>query len=276
MQFAGIQNMQPIDDSQLIQSFAQFNLVNHNQGYMYPQNLIDQYPLGAQNYNNSNDVSLENNYSNNETPLSSVPSHMKNTNRQNRSQSINRVPESSQYMKESFLFDKLTSDNSKDDNTIQRDQNPLNIERQEPRSFAPRILKYNMPEIDNLSSPSRSSQSSRFTFNDAASCSSLDLSFDGSGNPYIKAHKSSAFAKVQPGEFSDRGSSLSADDQKHIDNTEIEKGLLIDADDNMDDNDNKFQNKSSFFRLKDTSSDQPNPDDTPQNSSKTLGGDFEP
>lgn len=164
--------MPPMDDSQLIQSFAQFNLLNQNAGYMYPQNTIEQYPLngqGVQSYNNSNDLSLENNYSNNENPLSSVPSHLKNSSRMVRSHSINRIPEGSQYMKESFLFDKLTNDNSKDDNTIQRDSNPLNIEKSEARSFAPRILKYNMPDVDNHSSASRSSQSSRFTFNDAAS-----------------------------------------------------------------------------------------------------------
>ena len=153
--------MPPMDDSQLIQSFAQFNLLNQNAGYMYPQNTIEQYPLngqGVQSYNNSNDLSLENNYSNNENPLSSVPSHLKNSSRPVRSHSINRIPEGSQYM-----------NNSKDDNTIQRDSNPLNIEKSEARSFAPRILKYNMPDVDNHSSASRSSQSSRFTFNDAAS-----------------------------------------------------------------------------------------------------------
>lgn len=263
MQFNGIQNMPVMDDSQLIQRFGQFNLVNQNMQYMQAQNTIEQYQLPQQNYSNSNEMSLDNNYSNNENPLSSLPLHLQTKAKPTRPHSTNRVPESSTYMKESFLFDKLTSENSKDDNTIQKVQNPLKVEKQEVRSFAPRVLKYNMPEVDNLSSPSRSSQSSVFSFNDAGSWSSLDLSFDGSGNPYLKPFRASAFAKVQTGDNSDRSSSLSADDRKNYENQEIEKGLLIEMEENNDD-ESKFQNKSSFYRLKDSSGEEINADDTPK------------
>lgn len=248
-----------LDDSQLVHRFGQFNLVNHNMNYMpNPQNAIDQYQLSAQAMSNSNDMSLDNNCSANaETPLSSVPLHLRNSNRPVRSQSINRVPESSKYMKESFLFDKLTRSNSKDDNTLQKDQNPLKVERPEVKSFVPKILKYNMPDVDNCSSPSISSQSSYFSFNDAASCSSLDMSFDGTGMPYLKPFRASAFAKVQAGDNSDRSSSLSADDRRDYDE-EIEKGLLIDTDDMNNEGEARAQNKSSFFRLKGTP--EPNPE----------------
>lgn len=253
MPFNGVQNMGVLDDSQLVHRFGQFNLVNHNLNYMTnPQNGIDQFQLSAQTMSNSNDMSLDNNCSANaETPLSSVPLHLRNSNRPVRSQSINRVPESSKYMKESFLFDKLTRSNSKDDNTLQKDQNPLKVERPEVKSFVPKILKYNMPDVDNCSSPSISSQSSYFSFNDAASCSSLDMSFDNTGMPYLKPLRASAFAKVQAGDRSDRSSSLSADDKREYDE-EIEKELLIDTDDMNNEGEARPQNKSSFFRLKDT------------------------
>ncbi len=98
---------------------------------------------------------------------------------------------------------------------------------------------------DNLSNSSLSSKSSIFSFNESASCSSLEMSFDGSGTPYIKPFRTSAFAKVKNGADGDQSNSQeSSEDYK---SQEREKPVQ------MDDGSyeaNKHKNKSSFFRLK--------------------------
>jgi len=235
------------DDSQLIQSFGQFNLTNLNYNYNQPQPMYDM----PQNVNISTDISLDNNNSVNNDPISSLPFHMRTQHKVNRSHSINRVPESSQYMKESFLFEKIGGVNVKDDNTIHHDKSPIQVEG--GKSFNPVILQNNIRNLSRGSSPSRSSQSSMYSsVNDGISCSSLDLSFDGSGNPYLKPFRASAFAKVQQNDNSDRSSSISADERGNIRQKEEEKEIEMESDGPNDDSDSKLKQKSSFFRLKDT------------------------
>ena len=224
-----------MDDSQLIQSFAQFSLMNHNANYQ--QNTIDMYQIPVQNSTHSNEISLENNYSNYEGHLSSLPSHM-TSNRFHRSHSINKIPESSTYMKDNFLFEKIGEKTCKDDTTIKIYQNPITIDQNDPNQIQPLVLKNHNKDFENLSNSSYSSKSSLVSFSDGGSCSSLDMSFDGSGMPYIKPYRTSAFAKVQHnnGEYSN---SQDSDDYK---NQEKEKPMEIE--------DSKGGMKSSFFRLK--------------------------
>jgi hypothetical protein len=234
------QNTHIMDDFQLINGFSQLNLSNQS-GY-YNQNNLDFYNIPVQNNNQSNELSLDNNFSNYEGHLSSVPAHMKV--KQGRSHSINKIPERSQYMQDSFLFDKM-SDNaaSKDDTVIRIDLNPLNLGELEPRKNQYTIFK-NKIEAERLSNSSRSSLSSFYSINDGASCSSLDLSFDESGLPYLRSFKQSAFAKVKKADSSDLSQSQDSEENK---NREAEKHMEFD-DGSYEDN--KHQNKSSFFRLK--------------------------
>mmetsp|Transcript_881 Transcript_881/g.762 ORF Transcript_881/g.762 Transcript_881/m.762 type:complete len:270 (+) Transcript_881:430-1239(+) len=126
MNLGSNQNMGFVDDSQLIQSFAQFSLMNQNPNYC--QNTTDAYQIPIQNSTNSNDISLENNFSNYGQHLSSVPAHMTST-KMNRSHSINnRESQGSGYMTENFLFDKIGEKTSKDDTTIKIYQNPITLE----------------------------------------------------------------------------------------------------------------------------------------------------
>ena len=113
-----------------------------------------------------------------------------------RSNSINnQIQPSSPYMKENFLFDKLGEKTSKDDTTIKIYQNPITIEQNDPTSLQPFNLMNHRLEVDALSNSSVSSKSS--IFNDSGSCSSIDLSFDGTGAPFLKPFRTSAFAKVK-------------------------------------------------------------------------------
>lgn len=235
MNIPQVQNGHMMDDFQLINGFSQINL--NNQKPNYGQNNLDFYQFQAQN-NNSTDLSLENNFSNYEGRLSSIPAHMKK--KIHRSHSINNVPASSLYMKDSFLFDKM-GDNSaaKDDTVIKYDLHPLNFESKQNQFNGPNIKK----EADLLSSSSQSDQSSFISINDGASCSSLEISFDGSGLPYLKPFRQSAFAKVKNNHESDL--SKSQDSEEH-NNIETEKHMIFD-DVIMDED--KNQCKSSFFRL---------------------------
>jgi hypothetical protein len=236
MNIPQVQNGHMMDDFQLINGFSQINL--NNQRHNYGQNNFDFYQFPNQN-NNSTDLSLENNFSNYEGRLSSIPAHMIKKN--NRSHSIKNVPASSLYMKDSFLFDKM-GDNSaaKDDTVIKFDLHPLNLERKSLHSNIP-----NKKEADLLSNSSKSSQSSFISINDGASCSSLEMSFDGSGLPYIKTFsRQSAFAKVKKNDVSDL--SQSQDSEEH-NNKETEKHMIFD---DVTYDENKNQYKSSFFKLK--------------------------
>jgi hypothetical protein len=236
MNIPQVHNGHMMDDFQLINGFSQINL--NNQRPNYGQNNLDFYQFPEQN-NNSNDLSLENNFSNYEGHLSSIPAHM--IKKTNRSHSIKNIPECSLYMKDSFLFDKM-GDNSaaKDDTVIKFDLHPLNLE---PKPLHPTIL--NKKEADLLSSSSKSSQSSFVSINDGASCSSLEMSFDGSGLPYLKPFsRQSAFAKVKKNNASDL--SQSQDSEEHS-NRETEKHMIFD---DLIFDENKNQYKSSFFKLK--------------------------
>ena len=184
------------DDSQLINNYNQFSLINQNPYYTYnQQSTLEQYQVPMQNMNQqfadmnfgdyNSQQSLENNMCLSEGPISSVPLYMRKM-RPIRSQSINREAKGSQYMKESFLFEKLESNSAKDDNILHRDQQPIMIENLDSKQFMPKILRYNKNDYENLSSVCGSSQSSMQSFGDGGSQSSLDLSFDGSGVPYIK------------------------------------------------------------------------------------------
>lgn len=193
-------------------------------------------------------MSLDNNFSNNNDPLSSLPLHMRGI-RPVRSHSINRLPQSSAYMKESFLFDKIKDSHYKDDDALEKEYSPLFSDNQESKSFQPRILKYNAMDFENMSNSSVSSQSSAYSFSDAGSASSLDLSFDGSGMPYLKSFKASAFAKVQNHEKSNHTSSLS--DHSHSDSEGNAKVAdLVPNTITAIKADSKPLKKSSFFRLR--------------------------
>lgn len=242
MNLAWNQPMGFVDDSQLIQSFAQFSLMNQNP-YYGQQNMMDLYQMQTQS-NGNDDISLENNFSNYEGQLSSIPSHMK-SNRLQRSHSINRIPESSTYIKENFLFDKLGEKTWKDDTTIKNDQNPILVEEKEPTPI--QNFKYfnQIQADDNLSNSSGTSKSSFVSFNESASCSSLEMSFDGSGAPYIKPFRTSAFAKVK--NVSDCNQSNSQESSEDFHSQEREKPVEIN-DGSYDAAKNK--SKSSFFRLK--------------------------
>ena len=175
------------------------------------QNGIGQYQFPTQDINenferqmnlfetNSN-ASLDNNFSVNNEPLSSLPLHLRNR-KPVRSNSITQLPKSSKYMQESFLFDKITASNSKDDNILQKDHNQIHMEEPEQKKFIPTVLKFNrnLMGMSDWSSPrSQSSQSSVFSYGDSGgSASSLDISFDGSGLPYLKPARVSAFAKLK-------------------------------------------------------------------------------
>jgi len=234
-----------VDDSQLIQSFSQFSLMNANPNFGQ-QNAFDLYNIPAPNSVNSCDISLENNFSNYGGHLSSLPSYMTSS-RMNRSHSINnRLPDCSSYMKENFLFDKIGEKISKDDTTIRINKNPITVEPLDSKPFQPLILKNHKIEIDALSNSSYSSKSSKISFNESGSCSSLEISFDGSGVPYMKPFRTSAFAKVKNNPTQDLSNSQDSDDYK---NQEKEKPMEMEdsSNDNL-----KCQSKSSFFRLKNT------------------------
>lgn len=235
-----------------------YGVADDSQLYYRPMNTLEQYQVPIQNisqqfenmnFGDQNSVqSLENNLSISEGPISSLPLYMRKI-RPIRSQSINRTNEGSSYMKQNFLFDKITASHIKDDNSLQSDQNPISLENLDAKQFMPRILIYNKQDNDNLSSVGGSSQSSLVSFNDAGSLSSLDLSFDGSGMPYIRNQKQSAFSRVKSNK-----SDHSNDDQMDDNGTYEMK-----VDQNMNDvnessHDSKTFNKSSFYRLKNDSS----------------------
>lgn len=114
----------------------------------------------------------------------------------------------------------------------------------------PVILKNKWQDIDGSSNAS--SISSLWSNNDACSVSSIDLSFDGSGMPYIKTNKQSAFSRVHK---KSQGSLSNPDEDKDYITYEEEKGLGNLGDDNDSSQDiNKKVNKSSFFRLKNSKS----------------------
>jgi hypothetical protein len=189
-------------------------------------------------------MSLENNFSSNNDPLSSLPLHMREIRPAVRSHSINRIPQSSAYMKESFLFDKVKNSHFKDDDALAKNYSPLFSNSQDSKSFQPKILKYNANDFENMSNSSISSQSSAYSFSDAGSASSLDLSFDGSGLPYLKPFRASAFAKVQNNK-SDHTSSLS----DHSDSEGNSKADVLDPNTLTGGKaDSRPLKKSGFFR----------------------------
>lgn len=107
----------------------------------------------------------------------------------------------------------------------------------------PPNLKLRKAESDLLSNSSYSSRSSIPSINDNASVSSLDLSFDGAGNPTFKnTKKTSAFAKVRGG--TENYDSVSEDDSQ---NDEPSKPKSNNASPVR----MSGKKKSSFFRLKD-------------------------
>ena len=138
----------------------------------------------------------------------------------------------------------MSEDNNsaKDDTIIKIDLHPLNYGQLEPTKNHHSILK-NKIEGDMFSNSSKSSKSSFISINDVASCSSLDLSFDGSGVPYLNPFRQSAFSKIKKGDNSDLSQSQDSEEQK---NPEKEKHMQFN-DGSYDENHNK---KSSFFRLK--------------------------
>ena len=205
------------------------------------------------------EVSFENTYSSN-NPLSSLPLHMRVI-RPIRSHSINRLPQNSAYMKETFLFDKITQAHSKDDATLDKEYSPLFTDNQDSKQFRPRILKYNEMDVENLSNSSMSSQSSAYSFSDVGSASSLDLSFDEWGMPYLKPFRASAFAKFQNNDISEHSSSVS--DQSCSDSEGIPNRLfpIFDNSSSKRPPPPKFTKKSSFFRLREDNDKERNMDD---------------
>jgi hypothetical protein len=212
-----------------------------NQNVNYGGNTIEQYQMQVPNDVGSTDLSLENNFSNYEGQLSSVPANMSNHAKTHRANSISRIPERSSYFKDTFLFEKMGGSKPNDDSTIRKDSNPIQIEQLDVKSFQPRILQLNKPDPDALSNSSYSSQSSLRSFTDGGSCSSLELSFDGAGTPYLKPGRPSAFAKIKNNSNNDNShdeENKEEEPEKHMD---LEEGSY----------DKKQKVKSSFFRLKD-------------------------
>lgn len=248
-QIAPISSYGCADDSGLIAEQSQLNLANQNMDVQMPQNqsTLDAYnfPMqglneGLENLNlfetNSN-ASLDNNFSQKNEPLSSLPLHIQKHRAPIRSNSINRLPGGSKYFQESFLFDKMDANNVKDDNSLQIDQNPLKMPESKPNVIPTQILKQNFDHVKSeCSSVSESSQSSMFSFGDSGSQSSLDLSFDGHGQPYLKPCRVSAFAKVKNRkEQSDKSSSISRSNDdlasRENDNGFDEEEKQLDGDD---------------------------------------------
>jgi hypothetical protein len=191
---------------------------------------------------NKSQQSLENHMNMSEGPISSLPLYMRQM-RPIRSLSINRETQGSAYIKDSFLFDKLTSSNVKDDMGIQNAQKPNLLGNLDTNQFMPRIIKPRLNDNDGISSVGGSSQSSIVSFNDGGSVSSLDLSFDGSGVPYFRNYKQSAFSLV-------KGSKSDHSEDDNNNNTFDAKVNQNINDVNESSHDSKKLNKSSFFRLK--------------------------
>jgi len=106
----------------------------------------------------------------------------------------------------------------------------------------PPNLKLRKAESDIYSNSSYSSRSSIPSINDNASVSSLDLSFDGAGNPtFKKSTKTSAFAKVRGG--TENYDSVSEDESQNSDSDKPKSG-------NTSPVGIGNKKKSSFFRLK--------------------------
>ena len=119
------------------------------------------------------------------------------------------------------------------------------MENFDANQFMPRIIKYNPTDNDALSSVGGSSQSSIVSFNDGGSVSSLELSFDGSGMPFLRNNKQSAFSRVKS-----NVSDHSGDDNPESSNTYDHKTDQLMIDGNESSHDSRKHNKSSFFRLK--------------------------
>lgn len=111
------------------------------------------------------------------------------------------------------------------------------------KPLLPPNLKLRRAESDLLSNSSYSSRSSIPSINDNASVSSLDLSFDGAGNPTFnkKNTKTSAFAKVRGG--TENYDSVSEDEDSGSD---VGKARSNNASPVR----MGTKKKSSFFRLK--------------------------
>lgn len=129
MNMGNNQNVGLVDDSQLINNFAQMSLMNQGYNFGMPQ---------PQAYNSCKNLSvgLDNGgYGNFEGQLSSIPPHMKPKMKTIRSNSISGIPSSYGYNKidmtagvnnannpqlmgGSFLFDKYRSSASKDDSSF--------------------------------------------------------------------------------------------------------------------------------------------------------------
>lgn len=111
------------------------------------------------------------------------------------------------------------------------------------KPLLPPNLKLRRAESDLLSNSSYSSRSSIPSINDNASVSSLDLSFDGAGNPTFnkKNTKTSAFAKVRGG--TENYDSVSEDDDQ-------DQNVGKSRSNNASPVRMGSKKKSSFFRLK--------------------------
>jgi len=263
------QNMGMGDDAQLVQNFAQMSLMNQNfANFGIPQpsnyNSCKNLDMGLGGDGSNNDNS-NGNFGNYEGQLSSVPPHMK-TSKLTRSNSISGVPSSSgfskidlsnnsvnnsSYMNEAFLFEKFGQKMSKDDSSFCKCNSTTAVDPIISQPLLPPSMKLRKAESDLLSNSSYSSKSSVLSFNDNVSCSSLDLSFDGSGKPYLKnPPKVSAFAKVKGG--TEANDSVSEDDDSmDPNNSSSEKRVRSN---HVSPSRPGNKKKSSFFRLKNVES----------------------
>ena len=263
MQVNPVNNYGIVDDSQLINSYNQVNLTNFNPNYSNQISTLDQYQIPMQNLGqqfagmgfgeNNSQQSLENNMGMSDGPISSLPLYMRKM-RPIRSQSINRDSKESGYMNNNFLFEKVQDHHSKDDIGIQKDVQPIKMENFDANQFMPKVIKY---ENDALSSVGGSSQSSIMSFNDGGSVSSLELSFDGSGIPFLRNNKQSAFSRVKS-----NMSEHSGEENNEGNNTYDNKAdqLMVEVNDSS--HDSRKHNKSSFFRLKNETQKSDGRDDT--------------
>lgn len=257
------QNMGFYDQNNLAQSFAQMSLMNTN-------NSQANLGLGGNIYGNF------------EGQLSSIPPHMKPQNKHVRSNSISGMPSglnkldlvshnsdttgsNPSHMGGFSGFNQVNQKVCQDDSSFCKCHSSTSLGQSLTKPLLPPNLKLRKAESDVVSNSSYSSRSDIPSINDNVSVSSLDLSFDGAGNPtFKKSMRTSAFAKVKGG--TENYDSVSEDESQNSENNKhdnsnpspvLQEGFSGDPPNIGGDFQPKKgltkqtgKKKSSFFRLK--------------------------
>lgn len=253
------QNMGMYDPNNLAQSFAQMSLMNANN----PQNNLG---FGGNIYGNF------------EGQLSSIPPHMKQSNKHVRSNSISAMPSgfnkldlishnsdttgsNPSYMGGFTGLNQVNQKTSHDDSSFCKCNSTTSLGHSLTKPLLPPNLKLRKAESDIISNSSYSSRSDIPSINDNVSVSSLDLSFDAAGNPmFKKSMKTSAFAKVKGG--TENYDSVSEDESQNSENNnnqdnsnpspvyQAQRFRRENSEDNICISKQSTKKKSSFFRLK--------------------------